>query len=104
MFSITILLRRLKTFYKTRAYSKGYNQKGTIKSRLLVAFILLVLLPTSAVTLTNAILDFSNGKELIKNQLFSVATIKASQVNDWVDLLERDLRIILAIVHLKEIF
>jgi two-component sensor histidine kinase/PAS domain-containing protein/HAMP domain-containing protein len=79
-----------------------FLQKGTIKSRLLVAFILLVLLPTSAVTLTNAILDFSKGKELIKNQLFSVATIKASQVNDWVDLLERDLRIILAIVHLKE--
>jgi hypothetical protein len=79
-----------------------FFQKGTIKSRLLVAFILLVLLPTSAVTMTSAIIDFSRGKKLIKNQLFSVAAIKASQVNDWVDLLERDLRIILAITNLKE--
>jgi two-component sensor histidine kinase/HAMP domain-containing protein len=79
-----------------------FFQKGTIKSRLLVTFILLVLLPTSAVTMTSAIIDFSREKKLIKNQLFSVAAIKASQVNDWVDLLERDLRIILAITNLKE--
>jgi two-component sensor histidine kinase/HAMP domain-containing protein len=82
---------------------RHFLQKGTIRSRLLVAFILLVLLPTSAVTLTTTIIDLSNGKELIKKQLFSVAALKASQVNAWADSLEKDLVIILAVTHLKEI-
>ena len=65
---------------------------------------MLVLLPTSAVTLTTTVIGLSNGKELIKKQLFSVASLKASQVNAWVDSLEKDLRIIFAVTHLKEIF
>lgn len=65
---------------------------------------MLVLLPTSAVTLTTTVIDLSNGKELIKKQLFSVASLKASQVNAWVDSLEKDLRIIFAVTHLKENF
>jgi PAS domain S-box-containing protein len=82
---------------------RHFLQKGTIRSRLLVAFILLVLLPTSAVTLTTTVIDLSSGKELIKKQLFSVATLKASQVNAWVDLLEKDLGIVLAVTRLKKI-
>jgi two-component sensor histidine kinase/PAS domain-containing protein/HAMP domain-containing protein len=82
---------------------RHFLQKGTIRSRLLVTFILLVLLPTSAVTLTTTIIDLHNGKKLLKKQLFSVAALKASQVNAWVDLLEKDLGIILAVSQLKEL-
>ncbi len=76
---------------------------GTIRSRLLVAFILLVLLPTSAVTLTTTLIGLFNGKELIKKQLLSVASLKASRVNVWVDLLQKDLKIFLDVTRLKEI-
>jgi hypothetical protein len=55
------------------------------------------------VTLTTTIIDLRNGKELLKKQLFSLAALKASQVNAWVDLLEKDLGIILALTQLKEI-
>lgn len=82
--------------------TRQFLQKGTIRSRLLTAFVLLVLLPTSAVTITTAVIGLSNGKELIKKQLFSMAAIKTSQVNAWVDLIEKDLGIILAVTRLKE--
>lgn len=83
---------------------RNFLQKGTIRSRLLVAFILLVLLPTSAVTVTTTFLGLTSGKEIIKKQLFSVAALKRSQVSFWLDLLEKDLGIILSVTRLKEIF
>ena len=68
-----------------------------------MAFILLVLLPTSAVTVTTTIFGLLSGKEIIKKQLFSVAALKRSQVGFWLDLLEKDLEIILSFTRLTEI-
>jgi PAS domain S-box-containing protein len=83
--------------------TKNFFQKGTIRSRLLVAFILLVLLPTFAVTFTNTLIDFFNGKKIITNQLLSEAEYKESRVNAWVDMLEKDLGIILTVTRIREI-
>ncbi|MFO8083119.1 MAG: histidine kinase dimerization/phosphoacceptor domain -containing protein [Desulfobacterales bacterium] len=82
---------------------KFFFQKGTIKFRLMVAFILLVLIPTSTIIFITTIIDLSNVNEMFKKKLFSLTSIKVAQIDSWVDMLQRDLRIVLTNTNLSQI-
>jgi diguanylate cyclase (GGDEF)-like protein len=56
---------------------------GTIRNRLLVAFMLLVLLPAALISLSSVYLGLRNGRQQVINQLESVATLKEAQIDDW---------------------
>lgn len=64
---------------------------GTIRTRLLVAFISVVLLTGLVIAAVSAYLNFQNAQEQIFNQLESVAALKESQINTWIDELQHEL-------------
>lgn len=74
-------LRRFRHFW----------QPGTIRTRLLVAFISVVLLTGLVIAAVSAYFNFQNAQEQIFDQLESVATLKESQVNTWIDDLQNEL-------------
>ncbi len=61
---------------------------GSVRTRLLVAFVLLVLLPAVAVSAVSAVTGFEIGRQQAIEQLESVAGLKEAEVNDWVDSLQ----------------
>ncbi len=77
----TSFLSRLKRRFRLRS----------IRSRLLVAFILLVLLPAVAVSISSAVMGYRSGKKQIYNQLDSVLTLKEAELRTWVENLRSDL-------------
>lgn len=60
-------------------------QIGTIRTRLLVAFVLLVLLPSTIISFSAVTLGLQQGKQQVITQLKSVATLKQKQINTWLD-------------------
>jgi diguanylate cyclase (GGDEF)-like protein len=60
-------------------------QIGTIRTRLLVAFVLLVLLPSTIISFSAVILGLQQGRQQVITQLKSVATLKQEQINTWLD-------------------
>lgn len=56
---------------------------GTIRNRLLVASMLLVLLSAALISLTSVYLGLRHGRQQVVNQLESVATLKEAQIDDW---------------------
>ena len=66
---------------------------GTIRNRLLVAFVLLVILPVAVTTFVSARLVASNSEDLIVSQLDSVATLKQEEIGTWVEGIKTDLLI-----------
>ncbi len=58
---------------------------STIRSRLLVAFVLLVLLPAAIVSISAASMGLQNGKQQVIIQLQSVATLKDEQIEAWLE-------------------
>jgi diguanylate cyclase (GGDEF)-like protein len=58
-------------------------RSGTIRNRLLVAFMLLVLLPAALISLSSVYLGLRNGQQQVVYQLQSVATLKEEQIEAW---------------------
>jgi diguanylate cyclase (GGDEF)-like protein len=58
---------------------------SSIRSRLLVAFVLLVLLPAAIVSISAASMGLQNGKQQVIIQLQSVATLKDEQIEAWLE-------------------
>ncbi|MBE7468821.1 MAG: hypothetical protein DPW09_02395 [Anaerolineae bacterium] len=67
------------------------RQTGSIRTRLLVAFISIVLLTGLIIAATSTYVNFKNAQEQVFNQLGSVAALKESQVNAWVGDLQSEL-------------
>jgi GAF domain-containing protein/HAMP domain-containing protein len=57
---------------------------GDIRTRLLIAFVLIVLLPATAISATSVVLSLRSGRQQVSNQLESVATLKDAEVEEWV--------------------
>jgi diguanylate cyclase (GGDEF)-like protein len=68
---------------------------GTIRGRLLIAFLLLVLLPAIIISTSSVILDFQRGQEQVIDQLESVATLKEKQIAAWLESLQIQLNSVL---------
>ena len=64
---------------------------GTIRTRLLIAFVLMVLLPAVAISAGSTVLGFQSGRQQVINQLESVATLKETEIETWVNSLRTDL-------------
>jgi nitrogen fixation/metabolism regulation signal transduction histidine kinase len=69
---------------------------GSLRTRLLVAFVLLVLLPSVAISTVTAVVSFRNGLQQVFNQLESVATLKEAEVEAFVNSLKSNLVIALS--------
>jgi len=65
----------------------------TIRARLLIAFVLMVLLPAAVITCASAIVSFQGGYTQIINQLDSIATLKEAEIHTWLSGLQLDLGI-----------
>ncbi len=64
---------------------------STIRTRLLVMFVLLVVLPALAISTTSALLGLQSGHQQVVNQLRSVATLKKEQIQTWMSNLQTHL-------------
>jgi two-component system, cell cycle sensor histidine kinase and response regulator CckA len=70
---------------------KIFWMKGTIQSRMAVAFVLLVLLPAGAVSINAIVVGLQSGKRQCLEQLESVAALKESEIRTWARNMEIDL-------------
>jgi GAF domain-containing protein/HAMP domain-containing protein len=66
-------------------------QRRSIRNRLVIAFLLLVLLPMFATTTFGSYLFRRTSQQQVINQLESVATLKAAEILSWWNSLEPDL-------------
>jgi GAF domain-containing protein/HAMP domain-containing protein len=64
---------------------------GTIRTRLLVAFVLVALLPTAIISTGAVAGEVQNDRQAIFNQLELLATLKATEINTWIHALQTDL-------------
>jgi PAS domain S-box-containing protein len=69
--------------------------KGTIRTRLLVLFVLLVLLPAIPISVTSAVLGWRRGRQQAITQLELVAKFRDSEIDAWLDDLEQGLHMAL---------
>jgi signal transduction histidine kinase/ActR/RegA family two-component response regulator/HAMP domain-containing protein len=72
------------------------KHSGGIRRQMLVAFALLVLLPSSAVIISSIICGMRSGKELAFEQLESVAALKEDEINIWLAHLKGNLALTLS--------
>ena len=63
---------------------------GTIRTRLLVAFVALILLVTTANGVVSAVMGYRSGQEQVIARLESVATLKEAEIETWVDALQAE--------------
>ncbi|HSJ58659.1 MAG TPA: hypothetical protein VLC95_15860, partial [Anaerolineae bacterium] len=68
---------------------------GTIRTRLLVSFVSLVLLPVVAVGIATVVGGLRSDRQQVINQLESVAILKDAEIKPWVDDLHSDLALAL---------
>ncbi|MBN1978635.1 MAG: HAMP domain-containing protein, partial [Anaerolineae bacterium] len=61
---------------------------SSIRTRLITAFVLLVLLPTIIISAVSAVLGFNSGQQQAFARLEVVVDLKGGEVEDWVDSLE----------------
>lgn len=78
----------MKLFNKRFAFS-------SIRDRMLVVSILMVMVPAATITFASAAYGFRNGRQQVIDQLDSVATLKEAEINTWVQDLEEDLGAVL---------
>jgi nitrate/nitrite-specific signal transduction histidine kinase len=67
----------------------------SIKYRLLRAFLLMVILPATAITIVSVQRGLEDGQAQILRQLESVVTLKEAEINTWVQGLHADLAVVL---------
>ncbi len=70
--------------------------QGSIRTRLLFAFVMLVVLPVAITGLVSAYLSIQSSQERALDQLESIATIKEAEIQTWIDNLQTDLSLALA--------
>ncbi len=78
-----------------RSWLPGGLRIGTIRTRLLVAFVLLVLLPATIISVSVVALGLRSGEQQVISQLQSVATLKTEQIDTWLNSLRIHLRSVL---------
>ncbi|MFL7792059.1 MAG: GAF domain-containing protein [Anaerolineae bacterium] len=61
---------------------------SSIRTRLLAAFVLLVLLPTIVISVVSAVLGFNSGQHQAFSRLELAADLKGGEIEDWADSLE----------------
>lgn len=66
------------------------RRRITIRGRLFVAFILMVLLPAIAYSVVSIVVGFNGGRKQVVNQLRSVASLKEAELNTWADNVKAD--------------
>src|SRR5690606_5047490 len=65
--------------------------KSTIRTRLMVSFILVALLPTAVTGLVASLRAVQSQEDRVVNQLESVASLKEAEINTWVESLDASL-------------
>ncbi len=68
-----------------------FSRLGSIRARLRILFVVLVLLPALAISIISGLQSFQGGKQQAIDQLESVATLKESEINRWLQALQLDL-------------
>jgi nitrate/nitrite-specific signal transduction histidine kinase len=63
----------------------------SIRSRLLVSFLLMALVPVGVFGIVSTAVGFQSGRQQVLDRLESVATIKEAELNTWVDNVQGDL-------------
>jgi len=63
----------------------------TIRSRLLVGFVLMALLPAIGISAGSVVLGYYNGQQQTQDRLQSVAALKESKIGFWLDSLRHEL-------------
>ncbi len=71
----------------------AYRTADSFRSRLLFAFVLLVILPATAISIGAATVGLQGGQIQVFGQLRSVATLKASEIIAWTESLKVALRV-----------
>jgi GAF domain-containing protein/HAMP domain-containing protein len=84
--SLTVLLALIAVLLSIRAL-----RGGSIRTRLLVAFMLVSLLPVTVIGLGVVATGGQSNQQAVLNQLESVATLKEHAINTWLDTLQTDL-------------
>ena len=79
-----------------RQYLRLPRRFGTIRTRLLVAFVLVVLLTTAAVSVSSIIIGFKNGKRQAIVQLDYISVLKEAEIKTWIQDLQTELVLALA--------
>ncbi|WP_420628846.1 PAS domain S-box protein [Candidatus Leptofilum sp.] len=81
---------------KTMRPWSRFSRFRTIRARMLVAFVLLVLLPVVLITARTAVVSWRDGQTQVTRQLESVATLKEAEIERWLDSLQLNLTAVLA--------
>jgi GAF domain-containing protein/HAMP domain-containing protein len=68
---------------------------GTIRTRLISAFMATALLSVAAVSVGSIVLGFRSGQQQVIRQLESVATLKEAEISTWLDRMQSDLAAVL---------
>jgi methyl-accepting chemotaxis protein len=68
---------------------------SSIRTRLLITLVLMVLLPAAAISAVSAVLGWQNGRQQVINQLELMATLKEAEIETWVSSLQTDLLTVL---------
>lgn len=71
----------------------AYRNADSFRSRLLFAFVLLVLLPAIAISIGAGAVGLQGGQIQVFGQLRSIATLKAGEINAWTESLKVALRV-----------
>jgi len=69
---------------------------GTIRTRILITFVLLVVIAAVAISMVTVVLGTRDARNRVVDQLESVATLKQSEIQTWVDGLQINLDIVLS--------
>jgi GAF domain-containing protein/HAMP domain-containing protein len=80
--------KSIQTEVKTTTSSP---RQRSIRTRLLVILVLLVLVPAAIITVVSSIQETRNAEKQITAQLEAVATLKESEINSWLDGLHNEL-------------
>ncbi len=91
-------MERLETTGVSSFFDMPFLQmfaRGTIRTRLLILFVLLVLLPAIPISLTSAVLGWHRGRRQAVEQLELVAKFRESELDAWLDDLEQGLHMAL---------
>lgn len=83
---LTVLLVLAALWQVSRTF-----RAGTIRTRLIITFVLMVLLPAAAISSVSAALGFSSGQQRAIEQLELAASFKETEINDWADDLQTGL-------------
>lgn len=67
---------------------------GSIRVRLLIIFVLLVLLPAAIIGTASGVGSLQAGRQQVIHQLESVVSLKESQINDWLETLQLQIELI----------